>query len=234
MSDGLETQNGKCPARRGPPRLVLLTRGFSPGASSPGAARLGPPGTGWLTRGLHARGCSPEASSPRAAHQRPPDVGLLARGLVARGCSPGPPGLGLLARGCSPEASICTAACPEPPDTGKLALGLQAQVCSPGASSPGATRPGTPGPGLPARSLLTRGCSPLASSNGAVPYHGSSCLKPLPLPERNGSEYPTQPPDHGVSAVKCTGKVAEVGDTEFQAAPPGAMQRAQNSKEVYG
>ena len=58
-------------------------------------------------------------------------------------------------------------------------------------------------------------------------------LKPLPLPERNGSEYPTQPPDHGVSAETLTRKVGEVGDTESQAAPPAAMQQAQNPKETY-
>ena len=64
-------------------------------------------------------------------------------------------------------------------------------------------------------------------------YHGSPWLKPLPVPERNGSEYPTQPPHHGVSAEKLWGKVEEVGDTESQAAPPEAMQRAQNPKETY-
>ena len=64
-------------------------------------------------------------------------------------------------------------------------------------------------------------------------YQGSPWLKPLPVPERNGSEYPTQPPDHWVSAVKRTGKVGEVEDTELQAVPPGAMQREQNPKEIY-
>ena len=160
-----------------------------------------------LAPGPQAR---PGTPHPRAAHPGPPHPGLLAPGHLPRGCSP----RGLLARGYSSQDH-------------------PARGCSPRASSPGATRPGTPGPGLLARSLLTRGCSPLASSNGAVPYIGSSCLKPLPLHERNGSEYPTQPPDHGVSAVKCTGKVAEVGDTESQAAPPAAMQRAQNPKQTY-
>ena len=64
-------------------------------------------------------------------------------------------------------------------------------------------------------------------------YHGSPWLKPLSVPERNGSEYPTQPPHHGVSAEKLRGKVGEVGDTESQAAPPESMQRAQNPKEIY-
>ena len=64
-------------------------------------------------------------------------------------------------------------------------------------------------------------------------YIGSPWLKPLPVPERNVSEYPTQPPHHGVSAEKLRGKVGEVGDTESQAAPPESMQRAQNPKEIY-
>ena len=141
---------------------------------------------------------------------------------------------GLLARGCSPQASTPGAARLGPPGLGLLARGLNARVCSPEASSPRAARLGSPRPGLLTRGLQMRGCSPRASSHGAVSYLGSSCLKPLPLPERNGSAYPTQPPDHGVSAVKHTGKVAEVGDTELKAAPPGAMQRAQNPKELYG
>ena len=65
--------------------------------------------------------------------------------------------------------------------------------------------------------------SPRASSPEAVSYHDSSCLLPSPVPERNGSGYCTLPPDYGVSAEKLTGKVGEVGDTEPQAAPPGAM-----------
>ena len=64
-------------------------------------------------------------------------------------------------------------------------------------------------------------------------YHGSPWLKPLSVPERNGSEYPTQPPHHGVSAEKLWGKDGEVGDTESNAAPPGAMQQAQKPKEAY-
>ena len=69
-------------------------------------------------------------------------------------------------------------------------------------------------PGLLAPGLLTmdsspRASSPRASSPGAVSYHGSSCLKPLPVSERNGSKYPTQPPHHGVSAEKLTGKLEQ-------------------------
>ena len=76
MSDGLETQNGKYPTRRGPPRLVLLTRGFSPGASSTGAARPEAPRPGQLAPGLQAQGYSPGASSPGAARPWPPRTGL--------------------------------------------------------------------------------------------------------------------------------------------------------------
>ena len=64
-------------------------------------------------------------------------------------------------------------------------------------------------------------------------YHGSSGLKPLPVPDRNGSVFPTQPPDQGVSTKKLTGKDGEVGDPESNAAPPGAMQQAQKPKEAY-
>ena len=110
-----------------------------------------------------------------------------------------------------------------------LSPGLQARDCSQGDSKPGAARPGPPLPGLLAPGLLTmdssprassprnssprvsspRASSPRASSPGAVSYHGSSCLKPLPVPERNGSKYPTQPPHHGVSAEKLTGKLEQ-------------------------
>ena len=55
---------------------------------------------------------------------------------------------------------------------------------------------------LLAPGLQARGCLPRASMHRAVNYHGSSWLKPLPVPERKGSENPTQPPDHGVSAEK--------------------------------
>ena len=75
--------------------------------------------------------------------------------------------------------------------------------------------------------------SPQASTPGAVSYHGSSGLKPLPVPDRNGSVFPTQPPDQGVSTKKLTGKDGEVGDPESNAAPPGAMQQAQKPKEAY-
>ena len=61
---------------------------------------------------------------------------------------------------------------------------------------------------------------------------GPSWLKPLPLPERNGTAYPTQPQDHGLSAEENTG-TEEVEDTESQAAPPGAMHPVQNPKETY-
>ena len=95
-----------------------------------------------------------------------------------------------------------------------LSPGLQARDCSQGDSKPGAAQPGPPLPGLLAPGLLTmdsspRASSPRASSPGAVSYHGSSCLKPLPVPERNGSKYPTQPPHHGVSAEKLTGKLEQ-------------------------
>ena len=87
-----------------------------------------------------------------------------------------------------------------------------------------------PGSGFPAQNLPGKfggiGCtkwivlhSPRASTPGAVSYHGSSGLKPLPVPHRNGSVFPTQPPDQGVSAKKLTGKDGEVGDTECRAAP---------------
>ena len=74
--------------------------------------------------------------------------------------------------------------------------------------------------------------SPQASTPGAVSYHGSSGLKPLPVPEKNGSVFPTQLPDHRVSAQKLTRMDGEVGDTESHAAPPGAMQQAQKPKEA--
>ena len=174
-----------------------------PGASKTGSARPGP------------------------ACPAPPRLGLLAQGLLDQGCSPrafspgaarpGPPRPGLLARGL-----LTRAARPRPPRPGMLARGLLARCCSPGAFRPRAALPGPPCPGL-----LDR-----ASSPGAVSYHGSSCLKPLLLPERNGSEYPTLLPAHGVSAVKRTGKFGEVGDTEFQADPPGAMQRTQTQGNI--
>ena len=59
---------------------------------------------------------------------------------------------------------------------------------------------------------------------GALSYHGSSGLKPLPVSDRNGPVFPTQTPDLGVSAMKLTGKDGEEGFTEFQAALPGTMQ----------
>ena len=80
-SDGLETQNGKCPTRPGPP---------GPGLLSP-----------WpQTRGCSLWACSPQASRPRAASPGPPHPGLLAPDLLARGC--------LLPWLIVPEASPCT------------------------------------------------------------------------------------------------------------------------------
>ena len=55
-------------------------------------------------------------------------------------------------------------------------------------------------------------------------------LKLLPVPERKESQNPKQPPDPVVSAQKLPGKVRGMGDTDSQAAPPGAVQRAQNPK----
>ena len=176
-----------------------------------GRARLAP--------GLQAWYCSPGASRPGAACPGPPVPWLLARGLLAQGFSP--------------RASRPGAARPGPPRPGLFARLLFAQGCSPWASTPAAARLGPLRPGLLARGVLARSCWLRHSSPRAVSYHGSSCLKPIREPQRNGSEYPTQPPDHGVSAEKRMGKVAEVGDTELQAATPGAMQRAQNPKKIY-
>ena len=91
-----------------------------------------------------------------------------------------------------------------------------------------AGRPGPARPGLLAPGLLVQDSSP-----GAVTYRGSSWLKSFPVPERKGSEDPTQPPEFGVSPEKLLGKVQVMGDTESQAAPPGAVQRAQIPIRTY-
>ena len=97
----------------------------------------------------------------------------------------------------SPDRSECLGtqnrkcpARPGPPGPRLLAQGLQAPDCSPRASRPPAARPGPPSPRLLAPGLQSVGCSPRASTPCAVSYHGSSGLKPLPVPERNGSVFP--------------------------------------------
>ena len=51
---------------------------------------------------------------------------------------------------------------------------------------------------------------------GLSHYHGSPWLKPLPLPERKGTQNPKQPPDTGVSAEKLPGKFRWIGDTKWE------------------
>ena len=72
-SEGLGTQNRKCPARPGPPGRALLAPSLQAGGCSPQASTPG--------------GCSPRASRPVAARSGPPGRWLLAPGLHARGCS---------------------------------------------------------------------------------------------------------------------------------------------------
>ena len=56
-------------------------------------------------------------------------------------------------------------------------------------------------------------------------YHGSPWLKPLPVPERKGSQNPKQPPDTRVSAEKLPVKVRWNGDTERDVpGSPGASR----------
>ena len=70
--------------------------------------------------------------------------------------------------------------------------------------------------------------------------HAGGCILPWliraeasPCTRQKRVSFPTQPPEQGVSTKKLTGKDGEVGDTESNAAPPGAMQQAQKPKEAY-
>ena len=101
-----------------------------------------------------------------------------------------------------------------------------------------------PGSGFPAQNLPGKfggiGCTKLIVLRLAPGLHARGCISPWliraeasPCTRQKRVSFPTQPPEQGVSTKKLTGKDGEVGDTESNAAPPGAMQQAQKPKEAY-